>query len=120
MRFRWGAIAVGARPPRGKYTRVVSDGYLKALGIALIAGRDISERDIPSGEPVIVVNQTMARTLWPGQNAIGQLMRACGERRVVGVVGAVRHLALEQAAGMEMYLPARQCSDMSSADLVVR
>ena len=38
----------------------------------------------------------MARTLCPGQNAIGQIMRACGERRVVGVVGDVRHLALEQ------------------------
>jgi predicted permease len=98
----------------------VSDGYLKALGIALIAGRDISDRDVPSGEPVIVINQTLARTLWPGQNAIGQIMRACGERHVVGVVGDVRHLALEQGAGMEMYLPMRQCNGISSVDLVVR
>ena len=120
----WGAPAKGQVYPRGKFpvafVRVVTDGYLKALGISLIAGRDISARDIPTGEPVILVNETMARTLWPGQNAIGQLMRACGERRVVGVVADVRHLALEQASGMEMYLPARQCSDMSSADLVVR
>jgi hypothetical protein len=69
---------------------------------------------------VIVINQTMARTLWPGQNAIGQTMRACGERHVVGVVGDVRHLALEQASGMEMYLPMRQCTDISSLDLVIR
>jgi predicted permease len=120
----WGAPAKGQVYPRGKFpnafVRVVSDGYLKALGIALIAGRDISGRDTPSVEPVIVINQTMARTLWPGQNAIGQLMRACGERRVVGVVGDVRHLALEQASGMEMYLPMRQCTDISSVDLVVR
>src|ERR1035437_2211143 len=88
---KWGAPAKGEVYPRGKFpnacVRVVSDGYLKALGIALIDGRDISDRDAPSGEAVIVINQTMARTLWPGQNAIGQLMRACGERRVVGVVG---------------------------------
>jgi predicted permease len=120
----WGSPAKGQVYPPGKFpsafVRVVSDGYLKALGIALIAGRDISERDVPSTEPVIVVNQTMARTLWPGQNALGQLMRACGERRVVGVVGDVRHLALEQDSGMEMYLPMRQCRDMVSADLVVR
>jgi predicted permease len=120
----WGAPAKGQVYPRGKFplafVRVVSDGYLKALGIALIAGRDISERDIPSGEPVIVINQTMARTLWPGQNAIGQTMRACGERDVVGVVGDVRHLALEQASGMEMYLPIRQCRDFASVDLVIR
>jgi ABC-type antimicrobial peptide transport system permease subunit len=47
-------------------------------------------------------------------------MRACGERRVVGVVGDVRHLALEQGSGNEMYLPMRQCQDISSTDLVVR
>ena len=120
----WGAPAKGQVYPRGKFpsafVRVVSDGYLKALGIALIAGRDISDRDVPSGEPVIVINQTLARTLWPGQSAIGQIMRACGERHVVGVVGDVRHLALEQGAGMEMYLPMRQCNDISSVDLVVR
>ena len=120
----WGAPAKGQVYQRGKFpkafVRIVSDGYLKALGITLIGGRDIAATDIPGVEPVIVVNQTLARTLWPGQNAIGQVMRACGERRVVGVVGDVRHLALEQASGMEMYLPARQCGDMSSVDLVVR
>jgi ABC-type antimicrobial peptide transport system permease subunit len=47
-------------------------------------------------------------------------MRACGERQVVGVISDVRHLALEQGSGMEMYLPMRQCRDFSSVDLVVR
>jgi predicted permease len=120
----WGAPAKGQVYPPGKFpdafVRIVSDGYLKAMGIALIAGRDISERDTPATEPVIAINETMARTLWPGQNAVGQIMLACGERRVVGVVGDVRHLALEQASGMEMYLPMRQCADISSVDLVVR
>src|SRR5205823_4843244 len=109
----WGAGAKGHIYPPGKYpsafVRVMSDGYFKAMGIPLIAGRDISERDTPATEPVIVVNDTMARLLWPGQNPIGQFMRACGERKVVGVVGDVRHLALEQSAGNEMYLPMRQC-----------
>jgi predicted permease len=110
--------------PKGKFpsvfVRVVSDGYVKAMGIALLAGRDISDRDTPSTTPVIMISQTLARTLWPGQNAVGQTMRACGERQVVGVVADVRHLALEQGAGMEMYLPMRQCNDISSVDLVVR
>ena len=69
---------------------------------------------------MILINETMARTLLPGEIALGKIMRACGERRVVGVVGDVRHLALEQGAGMEMYLPARQCRDIASVDLVVR
>jgi predicted permease len=110
--------------PKGKFptafVRVVSDGYVKAMGISLMAGRDISERDTPATQPVIVINETLARTLWPGQSAVGQTMLACGERQVVGVVADVRHLALEQASGMEMYLPMRQCNDISSVDLVVR
>jgi predicted permease len=120
----WGSPAKGQVYPPGKFpnafVRIVSDGYFKAMGVALIAGRDISERDIPSTEPVIAINETMARTLFPGQNAVGQIVLACGERRVVGVVGDVRHLALEQASGMEMYLPMRQCNDFASVDLVVR
>ena len=120
----WGSPAKGQVYPPGKFpnafVRIVSDGYFKAMGVALIAGRDISERDTPSTEPVIAINETMARTLFPGQNAVGQIVLACGERRVVGVVGDVRHLALEQASGMEMYLPMRQCNDFASVDLVVR
>jgi predicted permease len=120
----WGAPAKGQTYARGQYpvafVRVVSDGYLGAMGIPLRAGRDISERDTPSSEPVILINETMARRLFPDANALGQIIRACGERRVVGVVGDVRHLALEQGAGMEMYLPMRQCQDYASVDLVVR
>ncbi len=120
----WGAGAKGVVYPRGKfplaYPRVVSDGYIHAMGIPLIRGRDLSEHDLPGAEPVIVINESAARTLWPGQNPLGQWMRACGERRVVGVVGDVRHLALEQTSGLEMYLPMRQCGDMPSVDLVVR
>ncbi|MGO4883469.1 MAG: ABC transporter permease [Bryobacteraceae bacterium] len=120
----WGASAKGQVYPPGKFpnafVRIVSDGYFRAMGIPLIAGRDISEQDGPSAEPVIAVNETLAHALWPGQNAVGQIMRACGDRRVVGVVGDVRHLALEQGAGNEMYLPIRQCNDFASVDLVVR
>jgi predicted permease len=120
----WGAPAKGQVYPKGKfpvaYVRVVSDGYLKAMGIPLRAGRDLSERDVPSSEPVIVVNETLARTLWPGESALGKIMKVNGERRVVGIAGDVRHLALEENSGMEMYLPIRQGSDWSSVDLVVR
>jgi predicted permease len=86
----------------------------------LIAGRDISERDTPSTERVIVINQTMARNLFPGGKAIGQIIRVDWDRRVVGIVGDVRHLALEQGAGNEMYIPIRQTRDFASVDLVLR
>ncbi len=100
--------------------RIVSDGYVGAMGIPLRAGRDLSERDTRTTEPVIVVNETMARSLWPGQDALGKIMSACGDRRVVGIVSDVRHLALEEGAGNEMYIPVRQCGDWASLDLVVR
>jgi predicted permease len=122
----WGSRAKGVTYERGKaptaFVRIVSDGYPAVMGIPLRAGRDISAHDVPTSEPVIMVNETMARRLWPGQDPIGKIvLDACSpERRVVGVVGDVRHLALEQASGNEMYLPLRQCRDQSSADLVIR
>jgi len=122
----WGARAKGVAYERGQapsaFVRVVSDGYTAAMGIPLRAGRDIAPSDTAATEPVIVINETMARTVWPGQDPVGKyVLGGCAkERRVVGVVGDVRHLALEQTSGNEMYLPMRQCSDQASADLVVR
>jgi predicted permease len=122
----WGSPAKGVTYERGKFpfafVRVVSDGYPAAMGIPLRAGRDLAASDGPTTEPVMMVNETMARALWPGQDPIGKyVLGACAkERRVVGVVGDVRHLALEQESGNEMYLPMRQCGDQSSSDLVVR
>ena len=122
----WGIGAKGVTYKRGSFPsvfpRMVSDGYFGALGIPLKAGRDISPQDTVAGEKVIVVNETLARTLWPGQDPIGKFVtNTCGyERKVVGVVGDVRHLALEQRSGNEMYIPLRQCGDLPSTDLVVR
>jgi predicted permease len=122
----WSPRAKGVTYERGRspqaFVRIVTDGYPAAMGIPIKAGRDISERDRPTSESVIVVNETMARALWPGQDPIEKIvLNACApERRVVGVVGDVRHLALEQGSGNEMYMPLRQCGDVPSADLVIR
>ncbi len=119
----WGVGAKGVQYAKGHYpdafVRIVTDGYIGAMGIRLIAGRDLSPRDNEQSEHVILINQTMARTLFPGQNAIGQTVTV-GNSRVVGVVSDVRHLALEEGSGNEMYLPIRQTGDWSSVDLVVR
>ena len=79
------------------------------------------ERDRASSEPVAIVNETLAHTLWPGQHAVGQVVTQwTGGRRVVGVVADVRHEALERVGGSEMYLPMRQTSDYPAMNLVVR
>jgi predicted permease len=122
----WGAGAKGVTYPRGTYplafVRVVSEGYPAAMGVPLLAGRDLAAGDMSDREPVMLVNKSLADALWPGQDPIGKYVaRSCGpDRRVVGIVGDVRHLSLEQASGNEMYIPARQCDDLAGAYLVVR
>ena len=122
----WGAGAKGVTYERGQYplafVRVVSENYPAAMGVPVLAGRDLTSADMPDTEPVMLVNKSLADALWPGQNPIGQYITGpCAkERRVVGVVGDVRHLSLEQPSGNEMYIPARQCRDLAGAYLVVR
>ena len=124
----WAIAGRGQSFPRGQFpegfARMASDGYRQAMGLRLIAGRDLTPDDGPTGEPVVVVNQTLARTIWPGQDPIGQFLIADGlgtrERRVVGVVADVRHKALEAAAGPEMYIPIRQTRNYRAFYLVVR
>jgi predicted permease len=122
----WGAGAKGVTYERGKYplafVRVVSEGYPAAMGIPVLAGRDFAASDMADKEPVILVNKSLADALWPGQDPLNKYIAGpCAkERRVVGVVGDVRHLSLEQPSGNEMYIPARQCDDLAGSYLVVR
>ena len=102
------------------YIRMVSDGYFAAAGIRLEAGRGFTEQDRASSEPVVIVNQTLARVLWRGQDPLGQVVSQDGGRRVVGVVADVRHEALEKTGGSEMYIPLRQTGDYSAMELVAR
>jgi len=102
------------------YIRVVSDGYFESVGIRLQAGRKFAETDRASSEPVAIINETFARTIWPGQDAVGQVVTQDGGRRVVGVVADVRHEALEKTGDLEMYLPMRQTGDYSAVLLVLR
>jgi predicted permease len=120
----WGVAAKGQVYEKGHhpeaYIRVVTDGYFAAAGIPLRSGREFSEHDRTSSERVVVVNETLARTLWPGQNPLGQMIATDGGRRVVGVVADVRHATLEASGGSEMYLPMRQTGDYAAMQLVVR
>ena len=102
------------------FIRVVSDGYFEALGVHLKSGREFTESDRASSERVVMVNETLARTLWPGQDAVGKMMTQDGGRRVVGVVADVHHGGPETLGGSEMYLPMRQTGDYAAMRLVVR
>jgi predicted permease len=121
----WAVAAAGqvygkGHPPPEPFIRVVSDGYFAAAGIPLRSGRAFTERDRASADPVVLINETLARILWPGRSPLGQMITTDGGRRVVGVVADVRHEALEKAGGPEMYLPMRQTGDYAAMQLVVR
>jgi predicted permease len=109
--------------PKGwpdSHPRLIDWRYLKTMKIPFIAGRDFDERDTATSDSVVIVNEKMARELWPNLNPIGQIVLVGGDpRKVVGVVGNVRHQALEEEGGLEMYLPITQ-SGNGSVELVVR
>jgi len=120
----WGVAAKGVQYtpqtfPNG-FPRIISDGYFHAIGIPLKSGRDFTERDTKGALPVIILNETCARTLWPGEDPLGKIVAEDVDRTVVGVVGDVHHMALEEASGNEFYIPMRQTQDYGTVDLVVR
>jgi putative ABC transport system permease protein len=91
----------------------VTPGYFTAMGIDLRQGRLFTEADREGTTPVIVVSETMARRIWPGENPIGK--RITGRfrgpptaREVVGVVGDVRHAGHHEALRPEYYIPHAQ------------
>jgi predicted permease len=120
----WGVAAKGVQytPQTFLYgfPRIISDGYFRAMGIPLRVGRDFTERDTKGNLPVIILNETCARNLWPGQDPIGKIVAEDVDRTVVGVVGDVHHMTLEEGSGNEFYIPMRQTQDYGSVDLVVR
>jgi predicted permease len=102
------------------FPRIISEGYFRAMGVPLKKGRDFSARDDKATLPVIILNETCARNLWPGEDPLGKIVAEDVDRTVVGVAGDVHHMALEEASGNEFYIPIRQIQDYGSVDLAVR
>ena len=121
----WG-VAVGGEEFvkghfRATFIRTATDGFVDAMGMTLVAGRDFSKADVKGSDPVVIINETLAHDLWPGKSALGKVARVGGsDVRVVGVVRDVRHLSLEEGAGKETYLPLRQNGAYLSLTLIVR
>lgn len=88
---------------------IVSPGYFRTLRIPLLAGRTFTDRDGPAAPRAVVVNETMARRLWPGRDAVGQTFRDNGRTvRVVGVVQTGKYRTLNDAPECFFYLPCEQ------------
>jgi putative ABC transport system permease protein len=86
---------------------IVTTGYFSALGIPVVQGRDFTQADMDTEAPVLLVNRTLARQLWPGENPVGKGL-IFGEKsrlEVVGVIGDVRQDGLEVTPRAAMYVP---------------
>lgn len=123
----WGIAAKGAEQKLNAldyvpvFVYIVSPGYLNSMGMRLINGRDISWQDVVNDQPVVVLNETVARRLWPRQDPIGRTAIAGGvESRVIGVISDVRETNAEDSPGAQMYLPAIKQFGPVGAYLVVR
>jgi predicted permease len=121
----WGIAAKGEQKPNasdfvGVFVYIVSPGYRKAMGMRLLEGRDLSWDDLVDNRSVVVINETVARKLWPGQNPIGRHAIAGGaDSEVIGVIADVRESSAEDAAGAQMYLPATKQFGPEGSYLVV-
>jgi putative ABC transport system permease protein len=102
---------------------VISEGYLPAMGIRLLRGRDFTARDGLTTEQVMLVNETAAREIWAGEDPIGQHVHVSdprsAPRTVVGIVGDVHHYALDAPPTMQFYIPVLQ-TDTSDLVFAVR
>jgi predicted permease len=121
----WGIKAKGGDYDGGKFQGVfvyiISPGYLKSMGMRLIEGRDVNWEDLSDNQDVVIVNETVARKLWPGQDPIGRIALAGGrEVRVIGVLADIRETSAEDDAGWQMYLPATKNFGPEGCYLVVR
>jgi putative ABC transport system permease protein len=94
------------------YWNSVSGKYFETIGARLLEGRFLNDGDGATSPLVVVVNQTMAKTYWPRESAIGHRVRTSGPntpwRTVVGVAADVKNAALDRPAGTELYFPFTQ------------
>ena len=124
-----GVIRVGEPlPSRPRQTRltlfqVTTPEYFRTLGIPLLEGRDFAPTDTASAPPVAIVNEHLAKILWPGQQATGQQLLIHTDeqtpRTVIGVAKNIRQSDLEDEITSLYYVPLRQ-SPRRTLSFVVR
>jgi putative ABC transport system permease protein len=101
----------------------VTPDYFQTLQIPLKSGRFFTDQDTLQSTKVVIVNETMARALWPNENPVGRRFTIWRDekfpREIVGVVGDTK-ASLDKEAGRQMYVPYAQDATWGSLSLVVR
>jgi putative ABC transport system permease protein len=112
------AVALSEQPEVS--VRIATPGYIPAMRIPLLEGRNISASDTADAAPVVVISQSMAKQLWPNQSAVGRHLKLSfypdKDREVVGVVGDVKQTGLDSSAGIAtLYWPLAQVVGSATA-----
>jgi predicted permease len=122
----WSFVIEGRPPlPVGTYNmakyRPASAGYFETIGIPLLRGRSFTPADTADSPWVTVINESMAREYWGGQDPIGRRLQFGSDtwRTVIGVVGDVRHDGLDGETKPEMYVPVEQAPNTESSPTIV-
>jgi predicted permease len=106
--------------------RIISRDYMNAIGIKLVEGRLFDTRDGAQTPLVALINETMARTFWPGETPLGKRFKKGSFREnaawitIAGIVGDVHQAGLDLPARAEMYLPYQQQEFFPPEYLAVR
>ena len=105
--------------------RSASPDYFRTMGISLVKGRVFTDRDDGEALRVVVINETMARTFFPGEDPVGRRIiyssrRQHDAREIVGVVGDVHHFGMQREPAPEFYTPQRQPPSYHGMAIVVR
>jgi predicted permease len=87
---------------------VATAGFTETMRIAVVAGRSFSASDTRTSTPVVVVNETLARQMWPGQSPLGQHLNLQGMREVVGVTHDGKYRRLDEPATAYALIPFTQ------------
>jgi len=97
----------------------ISPDYFRAIRIPLLEGRLFTEDDRQGSEPVVIINQAAASRYFAGEDPVGKIVHFLGVRRIVGVVGNIRHDGPETDWRLQGFVPIEQ-SPAVGATLVLR
>jgi putative ABC transport system permease protein len=98
----------------------VTSNYFNAIGIPLLKGRSFGEHELPQNPATIMINETLARRFFPGEEPIGKRLIALNSpREIIGVVGDARQ-TLNLPPNPEIYFPNTQLAIGQQVSLVVR
>jgi putative ABC transport system permease protein len=117
-----------AEPARGSEPTadlrgIFNPAYFETIGIPLVRGRNFTAGELDQKQPVVIVNQSLARKLWPAEDAIGRHLRSLPSKSsptpivstIIGIVGDTHQLSIEEGTRPEITKPMADYTQLTLA-----